>query len=96
VINCTPGWQYPFTYMPGWRAYLDGTKFTADQIHFINLIINELTANRVMEPARLYESPYADHAPTGPEAMFPEPDVDSIVDILKIVRANAMPTDGAA
>ena len=77
-------------------AYLDGTKFTADQIHFINLIINELTANGVMEPARLYESPYTDRAPTGPEAVFAESDVDTIVGILKNVRANAMPTDGAA
>jgi type I restriction enzyme R subunit len=77
-------------------TYLDGTKFTADQIHFINLIINELTANGVMEPARLYESPYTDRAPTGPEAVFSESDVDSIVDILKILRANALPTGGAA
>ena len=74
----------------------DRQSATADQIHFINLIINELTANGVMEPARLYESPYTDRAPTGPEAVFTESDVDSIVGILKIVRANAMPTDGAA
>ncbi|MGQ9407387.1 DEAD/DEAH box helicase family protein [Mycolicibacterium gilvum] len=77
-------------------AYLDGTKFTPDQIHFINLIVNELTANGVMEPARLYESPYTDRAPTGPEAVFTESDVDTIVGILKVVRANAIPADGAA
>jgi type I restriction enzyme, R subunit len=77
-------------------AYLDGTKFTADQIHFINLIINELTANGIVEPARLYESPYTDHAPTGPESVFPEADVDGIVGILDTVRANARPSDGAA
>ncbi len=76
--------------------YLDGTKFTADQIRFINLIVDELTANGVMEPARLYESPYTDHAPTGPESVFAEADVDSIVDILNTVKANAVPTDGAA
>ena len=68
----------------------------AEQIRFINLIINELTANGVMEPARLYESPYTDHAPTGPESVFSESDVDSVVDILKIVRANAVAADGAA
>jgi type I restriction enzyme, R subunit len=77
-------------------GYLDGTKFTADQIHFINLIVNELTANGVMETARLYESPYTDHAPTGPESVFTEADVDGIVGILGTVRANAFPTDGAA
>lgn len=76
--------------------YLGDTKFTADQIHFINLIVNELTANGVVEPARLYESPYIDHAPTGPDTVFPEADVDNIVQILKAVRANATPADGAA
>ncbi len=60
------------------------------------LIVNELTANGVMEPARLYESPYTDHAPTGPESVFPEADVDTIVDILNTVKANALPIDGAA
>lgn len=77
-------------------TYLYGTKFTADQIRFINLIVNELTANGVMEPARLYESPYTDHTPTGPESVFAEADVDGIVDILNTVKANALPTDGAA
>ena len=70
-------------------TYLDGTKFTADQVRFVNLIVDELTANGVMEPARLFESPYTDHAPTGPESVFPEADVDVIVDILNTVKANA-------
>ena len=47
-------------------AYLDGTKFTADQIRFINLIVNELTANGVVEPARLYESPVHRSCAHGP------------------------------
>jgi type I restriction enzyme, R subunit len=82
--------------LEAFATYLDGTKFTAEQVRFINLIVNELTANGVVKPARLYESPYTDHAPTGPEAVFAEADVDSIVDILDTVRANAVPTDGAA
>ena len=77
-------------------AYLDGTKFTAEQIRFINLIVTELTTSGVMEPARLYESPYTDHAPTGPEAVFAEAHVDNIVEILNSVKAKALPTNGAA
>lgn len=77
-------------------SYLDGTKFTADQIHFIKLIINELTVNGVVEPARLYESPYIDHAPTGPDHVFPEADVDNIVRILNTVRSNAAPAEVVA
>ena len=48
------------------------------------------------EPARLYESPYTGLAATGPEAIFTEGQVDNIVDILNIVKANALPTGGAA
>lgn len=76
-------------------TYLDGTQFSADQIRFIDLIVTELTANGVVEPARLYESPYTDHAPTGPDHVFPDADVENIVEILNTVRANAAPTDAA-
>jgi len=76
--------------------YLDGTSFNANQIHFINLIVGELTNNGVMEVARLYESPFTDLAATGPESMFTEAQVDNIVDILNTVRANAQPAEGVA
>ncbi len=66
--------------------YLDDSRFTVDQIRFVNLIVNELTANGVMEPRRLFESPYTDYAPTGPEFFFPSPDVEVIVDILDEVK----------
>jgi len=75
--------------------YLDDSSFTVDQIRFVNLIVDELTANGVMEPRRLYESPYTDHAPTGPDYLFPDPDVDVIVEILHEVKARARPTDAA-
>lgn len=77
-------------------TYLDGTRFNADQIRFINLIVTELTSNGVVEPARLYESPYIDHAPTGPDDVFGEADVDNIVAILNTVRDNAVLKGGAA
>lgn len=75
--------------------YLDGTKFSVEQIRFVNLVVDELTDNGVMEPARLYESPYTDHAPRGPEGMFGEADVDGIVDILRVVKSRAVPHQGA-
>jgi type I restriction enzyme R subunit len=71
-------------------GYLDGSKFSADQVRFVNLIVDELTANGVVEPRRLFESPYTDHAPTGPDFVFPGADVEVIVDILKYVKRTAM------
>jgi type I restriction enzyme R subunit len=72
-------------------TYLDGARFSVNQIHFIDLIVTELTRNGVVEPARLYESPYTDHAPTGPDDVFP--DADDIVAILNTVKSNAVPVD---
>ncbi|MFX4272648.1 DEAD/DEAH box helicase family protein [Propionibacteriaceae bacterium Y1685] len=70
--------------------YLDGTKFSADQVRFVNLIIDELTKNGVMEPARLFESPYTDHAPTGPDYFFPDADVMGIVETLNDIKSKAL------
>jgi type I restriction enzyme M protein len=77
------------------RQHFHHSMFHANQLHFINLIVDELTANGTLEAARLYESPYSDYAATGPESMFNEDDVDNIVEILNTVRANALPDDQA-
>ncbi|WP_300641844.1 DEAD/DEAH box helicase family protein [Nocardioides sp.] len=75
--------------------YLDSTKFTADQIRFVNLIVDELTKNGSVDPARLFESPYTDHAPTGPDYVFPDADVDVIVETLQQIKRTALPEDVA-
>lgn len=71
--------------------YLDNTRITSDQVRFVTLIVDELTKNGVMEPARLFESPYTDHAPTGPDHFFPDADVDVIVDTLHHITRTAVP-----
>ncbi|MCT0205765.1 DEAD/DEAH box helicase family protein [Synechococcus sp. CS-602] len=63
---------------------------TATQIQFINEIINELTSRGVMDSARLYDPPYSDLAPTGPEGLFTEMEVDRICDLLAVIRERAM------
>lgn len=71
-------------------SYLDQSQFSVDQVRFVELIVDELTANGLMEPARLYESPYIDTAPTGPDFLFPDAEVDAIVDILRGIKATAV------
>jgi type I restriction enzyme, R subunit len=75
--------------------YLDNSTFSVDQIRFINLIVDELTANGVMEPSRLFESPYTDRSSAGVDHYFPSADVDVIVEILDEVKKHAAPAEVA-
>jgi type I restriction enzyme R subunit len=70
-------------------------KFTVEQIRFVNLIVDELTKNGVVEPGRLFESPYTDYAPTGPDLVFPDAQVAVIVDTLHHIKQTAVPNEVA-
>jgi type I restriction enzyme R subunit len=63
--------------------------FTANQLEFINLIVDHLTEHGVMEPARLYESPFTDIAPYGHDGLFKAAEIDELLQILDGVRATA-------
>ncbi len=43
---------------------------SANQIEFVGLVIEHLTRNGVMDPGALYESPFTDRAPDGPDGML--------------------------
>jgi len=53
------------------------------------LIVDHLTEHGVMEPTRLYESPFTDIAPYGPDGLFPSVDIDALLQVLDGVRATA-------
>jgi type I restriction enzyme R subunit len=70
--------------------FLDGKNLGANQIEFIDLIINHLTEHGVMGAAALYESPFVDVAPTGPDGLFTPTQVDDLMAVLGRVRAHAL------
>lgn len=72
--------------------YLTDSTFSANQLRFVQLIVEYLTVNGAMEVARLYESPFTDHAPQGPDMLFTDPQVDDLIGILADVRRTAVPT----
>lgn len=69
--------------------FLDEQRFTANQIEFVNLVIDEFTDNGVVEPRRLYESPFTDVSPQGPDALFAAADRDQLLGVVAEVRRRA-------
>jgi type I restriction enzyme R subunit len=59
-------------------------------LEFIDLIVEYLTENGVMDAARLYESPFTDISPQGPEAVFPVAKVNDMVSLLDGIRERAV------
>jgi type I restriction enzyme R subunit len=71
-------------------GFLAGKALTANQIEFVNLIVEHLTEHGVMDARLLYESPFTDLSPLGPEGVFNPAQVSELVILLSQVRARAV------
>ncbi len=72
------------------NEFLAGTVYNANQIEFINLIINQLVDHGIVEVELLYESPFTDIAPQGPDALFTAEQVNEIVKLLEEIKSTAL------
>ena len=63
---------------------------SAKQHQFINQVVDYLTQNGVMKPARLFESPFTDFAPSGVDGVFDDADANDIVQRIKGINENAV------
>lgn len=70
-------------------SFLNDRTLTASQIEFVDMIINQLTHLGVMKPAALYDSPFTDIAPHGPDGLFSSEQVDELLGALERVRSTA-------
>ncbi len=70
--------------------FLAGKTLSANQIEFVDMVINYLTEHGVMTAARLYESPFTDIAPHGPDDLFTFDDVNDLVLVLSRIRSSAV------
>jgi len=75
--------------------FLAESTHTATQIRFINEIIDELTSRGVMDPVRLYDPPFSDLAPMGPEGLFSSKEAGEIFDLLSLIQERANPSIAA-
>jgi type I restriction enzyme R subunit len=70
-------------------GFLNGKTLSANQIEFVNLVVDHLTEHGVMEAAMLYQSPFTDVTPHGPDGLFSSSEVDELLGVLDRVRRAA-------
>jgi type I restriction enzyme R subunit len=63
-------------------TYLEGGNFSANQIHFVENIIDYLTQNGVMDPGLLYEADFTGHD-DGLDRFFEDDDADQIISLVR-------------
>jgi len=71
-------------------GFLNGKSLGANQIEFVNLIVNHLTEHGVMDAVMLYESPFTDLTPRGPDGLFSSAQVDELLGAIEQVRQMAI------
>jgi type I restriction enzyme R subunit len=70
-------------------SFLQDKALDANQIDFINLIIDHLTQRGWMDASALYESPFVDYSSKGVEGLFNSSQVDKLFSILHEIRQRA-------
>jgi type I restriction enzyme R subunit len=71
------------------ERFLSGKMLTANQIQFVNLIIDYLTQAGWTSPAQLYESPFTDFSPRGVEGVFDSAQVTELLLVIESIRKTA-------
>jgi type I restriction enzyme R subunit len=70
-------------------TFLAERALSANQIEFLNTIIDHLTDKGLVEPRLLYESPFTDFDPMGVAGVFGTADTREVIAILEDVRKRA-------
>jgi len=70
-------------------GFTKGKTLRANQIEFLDLIVDHLTEQGALEAKRLYESPYTDFSTLGVEGVFGSAEVAELVAVLDEIRRRA-------
>lgn len=71
-------------------GFMAGRTLTANQITFLDMLIENLTAAGVIDQSRLYEAPYTRFSPYGVEGLFKDAEVEQLIGVLEQVRLSAV------
>ena len=71
-------------------TFLTGANHTANEIEFVNLVIDHLTEHGTLDAGVLYESPFTDISPRGPDGLFSPDELQLLVGVLAEIQTSAM------
>lgn len=69
--------------------YLDNNKFNANQIRFVETIIDYIKCNGTMDTGKLFEQPFTDLNAYGIDGVFPTKEADNIIYLINEINQNA-------
>jgi type I restriction enzyme R subunit len=70
--------------------FMAGKTLAANQIEFLNMVVDHLVEHGWMDVELLYQSPYVDFSPRGVDGVFTSPQVDELVAILNEIGERAL------
>jgi type I restriction enzyme R subunit len=70
--------------------FLESGTASREQVEFVGLVVDHLTAQGVMEPGLLYESPFTDVAPQGPEQVFDDVETNRLFEVIDALNRSAV------
>jgi type I restriction enzyme R subunit len=71
-------------------GFTSAQPLSANQIEFVKLIVDHLVEHGFVETAKLYESPFTDISPPGPDGLFSEAQLTTLLQVLEHVRSAAI------
>ncbi|ORE88765.1 type III restriction enzyme, Res subunit [Oceanococcus atlanticus] len=69
--------------------FLDGNRYSSQQIRFVEMIIERLTQHGVMDPGLLYEPPFTSIHHEGLDGVFPGAGGDTVLGAIEQINENA-------
>lgn len=69
--------------------FVAGTTLTAQQLNFLNVLTNHLMENGKVSPKALFNSPYNELAPSGPDVLFGDEKIGQLISILRSIENHA-------
>jgi type I restriction enzyme R subunit len=78
------------------EGFVSGKQLSAPQLDFLALVIDVVARRGVLGVADLYEGPFTDRAPGGPEDLFENEEIDDLIIVFQQLRTRALPAALAA